>query len=467
MDLPKRIGELTSPDKSVQVAARQALVAAGAAAVDLLMSHLRDEASPLRWSEPAWILRQIGDPAFNALVETIASGASSEVRRRAAWTLNGLKVSGPAALTPAFTHSDPQVRASAAIRVQFLGPEGIAYLDLVLSLLGDQDENVRQRAVWTLAALGEQAVPALTSIRRSASTGARRRSTALQALAEIGGRDTLDPRDRAVLERLIRIKQHTEAPEPMHLCGYWYAVPARDEAELFEAFGLSDPIPITMRLGASAWNHDHHASEREMPHAEHRRVYVSPVLDGWRLVFGSHSDDYHTADRAGMAAGVDHTLVKARCAALSARFGSAYWYGMSCGDDWTAWCIAHNGDVVRYYDAYDAAEEESEDADLAESTLVGPSHPAESAYVLPHEDPFPADAFDGVDYNDHKAFQQRWLQVKRDLQIPDTCNGAIIAGLTSTDPSRIGPHTHVDGSAWLAFTECGRIHGDAPGALRI
>jgi hypothetical protein len=54
-----------------------------------------------------------------------------------------------------------------------------------------------------------------------------------------------------------------------------------------------------------------------------------------------------------------------RCTELSARFGAAHWYGMSCGDGWTSWCIAENGSVQRFYDAY-ACEEDQ-----------GPRHPAE------------------------------------------------------------------------------------------
>ncbi|WP_034260705.1 HEAT repeat domain-containing protein [Actinospica robiniae] len=479
MNLDTHFNALISSDKAAQVAARQALVDAGAAAVEAVMEHLRDEASPVDWSDAGWILRQIGDPALPALVDTIAGDVSPEVRRRAAWTLNALNVSGPDALAPAFSHPSPQVRECAAVRVQFLGAAGFAYLDLILTLLGDEDEDVRQRVVWALSAIGEQTVPVLTAVRRSPSAGVRRRATALQALAEIGGRDVLDARDKAAVSRLIRIKQKGEIPEPMHLCGSWYAVPARPEHEVMEAFGLSDPVPVTMRLGASAWNHDHHAYDHRIPHAKHRRVYVSPELDGWRLVFGSHSDDNHAEDRDAGSDGVDPALVKARCAELSTRFGAARWYGMSCGDSWTAWCIAEKGEVLRYYDVYDADEHDDEadgddadrdDADrddAAESILVGTGHPAEAGFVLPHEDPFPPDAFDGVDYNDSEAFQQRWQQVKDDLQIPDECDGAIIAGLTSVDPSELGPHTRVKGSGWLAMTECGRVHGDAPGALQI
>ncbi|MEV3923233.1 hypothetical protein [Actinomadura coerulea] len=69
----------------------------------------------------------------------------------------------------------------------------------------------------------------------------------------------------------------------------WYAVPTGHRNAVLDAFGLSEPEPVTMRLGASAWNHDHHAWRGD--HRSCRRVYVTPRLDGWTLVFGDAFPD--------------------------------------------------------------------------------------------------------------------------------------------------------------------------------
>ncbi|NUP49764.1 MAG: hypothetical protein HOW97_21005, partial [Catenulispora sp.] len=261
MSLEADIRSLASPDKDVQATARRTLIASGAAAVPPLMAHLRDEDSPIAWSATAWVLRQIGEPAAQPLIDVIASDASEEVRRRARWAFNGLKVAEPAGLAPAFTHADPRVRAAAARLVQNRDADGTAsvFTGLLLDLLGDQDDDVRHSAVSALAAIGEPVADVLRGIRRAPSTGRRRRATALAALAEIGGRDALDAHDRALVSRLIAIKQLDERPEPMHLCGSWYALPSCDETEVFAAFDLSDPVPATMRMGADAWNRDHHS----------------------------------------------------------------------------------------------------------------------------------------------------------------------------------------------------------------
>ncbi len=175
---------------------------------------------------------------------------------------------------------------------------------------------------------------------------------------------------------------------------------------------------------------------------------ATPRLDGWILAFGDPFD-------SGEDGAAEPEAVTERCADLSRRFGEAHWYGMSCGDDWTAWCVARDGEVVRYYEAFEPEQ------------AVGPSHPAEEGYLLPHEDGFPEDAFHGVDPTDHDAFLARYQLVKQELNIPDTCNATLFAGRASVDPARLGPQTRVEGHGVLALTACGRVHGHPRGALRI
>ncbi|MGW7253615.1 hypothetical protein [Streptomyces sp. NPDC054834] len=150
-------------------------------------------------------------------------------------------------------------------------------------------------------------------------------------------------------------------------------------------------------------------------------------------------------------------VVRGRCVDLSRRFGAAHWYGMSCGDGWTAWCIAEDGEVVRHYDAFTAAEGGDE----------GPGHPAEAGYLLPHQDGFPADAFDGVSLSDSEEFAARCRRIKEEHRIPDTCYAKDIAARLSVDPGALGGHTRVEGSGVLALTACGRERGQPAGALPV
>jgi len=369
---------------------------------------LCDESAPGDWHEPAAALRLAGDEAFQPLLDAIAGAATREIRQRCDWAFLGLKLADRGRFASILDHPDPEVRETA---LQALGEDARRFVPAVAALIDDPVEEVRHRAIRTLRDIGEPAVPHLRSLRRS---GGRRRRGALTALAGIGGWEALDEDDREAVERLIRIKADGEAPAPMHLCGFWYAIPTTDQAAVLDAFGLTGARPVTMRLGESAWNHDQHAGSRD-PHGRCRRAYVSPAFDGWTLVFGdppavAHSADYSAALR-------DEVL--SRTAALSGRFGAAHWYGVNCGDGWSAWCLASRGEVVRYYDDDDPHRQ------------IGPPHASE----------------DGLDRFEAYA--------------------TIIAARASVDPSALGPGTRVSGRALLALTRCGVTQGAAPGALEI
>ncbi|WP_330461030.1 HEAT repeat domain-containing protein [Streptomyces sp. NBC_00820] len=437
--------------------ARALLVEQGAEAVAAVLDVLCDEHSPVDWTVPADILRGIGEPALLPLAQAVATAASPEVARRAGWTLARLDVADPKVYAPLLGHPDARVRTDALIALGNRGDTAASIAHLLVPSLGDPEPEVRRQAVRAFEAIGTAAVPELRRVRRARASGPRIRAGALEALAAVGGPAALDPTDQEAWRRLTRIGLRTETPQGMHLCGSWYAVPGTDQDAVLDAFDLGEAHPVTLRTGAAAWNHDQHAWHRTRPHEACARVFVSPVLDGWTLVFGDSSQDRHRVEDADDREEVLAEVVRQRCAALSRRFGSAQWYGMSCGDGWTAWCIAEEGEVVRHYDVFTADEEGDE----------GTPHPAESGYLLPHEDGFPEDAFDGVNLSDTEEFAARHREVKERLRIPDTCNADDIAARLSVDPQSLDARTRVTGHGVLALTACGREHGHPAGALPV
>ena len=443
---------VSAGDRQAQMSAGMALAALGAPAVGPLVAILCDEKSAVDSSVSGLLLREIGRPALEPLIEAIASAPTPEAARRAGWAYCGLKIDDLSAFAAGLQHPSPKVRGDSAYVLQLKGEVALPYASDLIELLVDPDADVRQRAIWALRDIGPGVVPTLQEVRRSRG---RLRRPALEALAAIGGPAALDERDRDLVRRLIRIKIAAETPEPMHLCGSWFAIPTGDQGEVLDAFGLSDPEPVTMRLGASAWNHDHH--DWSGPGKEHRRcsrIYVTPRLDGWILLFGEPAEDVHRADPTEDE-DAWREVVRDRCRMLSRRFGVAHWYGMSCGDGWTAWCVAENGEIVRFYDAFES------------ERRIGPRHPAEEGYLLGDEDGFPEDAFDDIDPYDQHAFMTRYKRLKQELGIPDTCDATLFAARASTDPSSFGGHTRVEGQGIVALTACGRVHGHPRGALRI
>ncbi|GGN43494.1 hypothetical protein FHR83_001782 [Actinoplanes campanulatus] len=451
MSVDATVERLASSDKTEREAAEEALVAAGAEAVEPVLRALCDEESPIDWSTSASLLRRLGDPAFGPLIAAMAAAPTSEVARRCGWALMAVEVSTPAVYLPALRHPHPKVRKSG---IYFLCWQRKAaaepYLPDLIALLDDPDEGVRDNLIRGFGEIGAVAAPALREVRRGAG---RKRRGALAALAEIGGWGALDDHDRQAIIRLIEIKSGYEDPEPMHLCGSWYAVPTADQAAVLDAFDLVEPRPVTMRLGESAWNRDSHSWTRG-PHHGCRRVYVTPALDGWTLVFGrmpavAHAirgDDFEAVFRAD---------AKDRCARLSARFGAAHWYGTSCGDGWTAWCIAEKGEVVRFYDVFGPDDQ------------IGDGHPAEAGYRLPHDNGIPESILRDPDLLSAPDLVDRIRRAREEEGIPEEVDSTEIAGRLSVNPHEFGPHTRVEGRAVLALTACGVAHGSTPGVVAI
>jgi hypothetical protein len=419
---------------------RDRLVALGASAVHLTLAEMCNEDSSIDSGLCSDVLRRIGEPAIAPIVEAIAADPGYEISHRLRRTFTTVEVSDLAAYAPYLAHPHRAVRENVLAALQ--GRIAVPEVAIVLPALLDVDEDVRQRARWVLRELGEDVLPLLRDLRR---TPGRMRRPALEMLVDIAGPQALDTSDLAAIRRLIKLKVPDERPAPMHLCGSWYALRTTDQAAVLAAFELSDPEPVTMRLGESAWNNDHHMWSAGREHTRCARAYVSPVIDGWTLVFGRGPYEEHLADDMRLG----------RLAELSNLFGVAHLYGMSCGDEWTEWAIAEDGRILRHYNVEEPDHQ------------IGSGHPAEDGYLLPHVDAFPADAFAGIDLSDSRAFSARYSQVKHDLGIPDPCDATIVAARVSVDPSSLGTGNRVSGVGVLALSVCGRNYGHPSGALRI
>ncbi|GAA3435413.1 hypothetical protein [Kutzneria kofuensis] len=312
-------------------------------------------------------------------------------------------------------------------------------VELLSQIAADGDYNV-----LSLRNIG----PAeLTAVREALSEPSLREA----ALAVLAALD--EPFDAALVP--------AEKPLPLNECEFWYALPTSDRAAVLDAFGLSSPVPVTMRMGRLAWRYDWFRHGEE--HGRCGRIYVSPVLNGWTLVFGEPSADHHT--RGTLPPGEDdpyevkqmwadeaaHRVVRRdRCAELSRRFGAAHLYLRSYGDSTTSWFIAENGEVIRWYDV-EVPEER-----------IGPPHPGEEGFRLPHEQsPWPRNSFDDILLN-HVGkeaairFQARYRELQAEYNVPDACDANDVASRLSVLPRDIGPATSVEGLGVLARTACAR-----------
>ncbi|WP_086662442.1 HEAT repeat domain-containing protein [Lentzea kentuckyensis] len=362
--------------------------------------------------------REVGDfvaehgiTSFDEIADVIATSDDGQVVRSACRAFTMLHA-GDEVYLAATRHPHATVRRMAAS--MFRGEQALRYAGELLPVLADEDHYVRREALWAFGTMGPDVLPLLQETRRTAKGAVRR--GALAGIVEVAGPDAMSAQDRAMIERYVRFKIEEEryGTEEMHLCGGWFAIRTEDQNAVLQVCGLQDPTPVTKVLGGAAWNNDHHAWVKDEEHVRCARVYVTGSWGGWTLVFG---EPFEHADRP----------VTEICAVLSAAFGEAHYYGMSCGDGWTAWCIARGGEIVRYYDAFKADEQ------IGELEV-------EDGWGLPH------------DWSDeNEDLEDIWAtDVAEELSVDPTCFEG-----------------DIEGHGVLALTQCGRTYGSPKGFLEI
>ncbi|MEU6985851.1 hypothetical protein ABZ946_20850 [Streptomyces sp. NPDC046324] len=263
----------------------------------------------------------------------------------------------------------------------------------------------------------------LRALRRDPSAAPTIRRGAMAALVAGGGADALDDRDRAAIQRLIRVKIPHETPRlpESTLSGWWMAVPGATYEGVFEALGLHDRQPVTVSAGVQA------SETREIrvpgPDGAGRtvgRTFVTPELNGWRLVFGPF--DLLVGDPwDGMVETVER---------LSLHCGQAQFFFLDDAGGSDVWIVAQDGRVIRQY--------------------VAEGDPEWEGDPLPWETAAVEDADFDPEY-DHAG----------------TMGARSACRHLSVDPGEVGPETEMRGHGWLALTEPGVGHGAFPGILDI
>jgi len=421
-----------------------ALSTLGADAVPALIERL-DQAQQFDWAVVGGILQRIGEPALVALRDLAVRGGSTELRRRAAWSYTRFGPDWVGHYATGLTSADPRVRALSLTGIGFCKSAALTIAADISALLGDPFPEVRTGSERVLTSLGRTVMPLLQQIRRDGPGQARR--AALRALAEIGGPDAFDARDRAAVERLLRLKTADDAPEPISCCFLsWIAVRGGDQQGIADIMSLSNAHPATFAMGSFAADIDSHSGFRDDRNEVYARVFVTPQVDGWTLVVGRYCDP-SDPDRSQDVLNL--------CLHLSARYGQAQAYFYSAQGDGSTWLAAENGSLLRRGSAMDGEE-------CDETLCLGDPLPYEQQRraALGLDPLHPGNHHHDQELERDEDGDCPWRDEVVEIAIP------IAAGM-SVDPLALGPHTSVRGTGLLALTPYGRRTGTPPGALPV
>lgn len=371
--------------------------------------------------EALWL---IGPPAFDAALAALAADEKGRGSHELGRLVRAFDERCLTRYIAALEHPSETIQQEGLSGLEHLGAAAIPALRAVLPFLGTGGHArfTQFKAERALQAIGPAVLPELRGIRRNGPGPLRRH--ALTALTLLGGESALDEQDRRALERLARIKTSGPGaddvePLPEH---WWFAVPGDTYEGLFTALGLHDRRPCTLSIGNSATQQGDTAVVTRPDGSRHTayRVFVTPELDGWRLVY---ADTPLGEGQWGLT----------ELAAISAECGHAQMFFQEDSMDAMTWAVAENGTVRRAYERY--------------------QEPEWTGDPMPWETPITADP----DYDP-------------DYQVPGASAETEVEGAAkalSLYPPDIGPGTTVRGHGWLAVTEEGVGHGPFAGALRF
>jgi hypothetical protein len=123
----------------------------------------------------------------------------------------------------------------------------------------------------------------------------------------------------------------------------WLAVKKGDPARIVELLSLSGPVEASWNEGLSAVYDDYFNPKGD----QMSRVYITPLVQGWRLVlggwFGASSEDHLEGGQRS------YRKIAAECRKLSTVFGQAGAFTLQWRMVWFSWILAREGKVVRQY----------------------------------------------------------------------------------------------------------------------
>ncbi|TRV80979.1 hypothetical protein FKN01_04335 [Streptomyces sp. 130] len=357
------IDDLDSADADRVAAAAERLAAHGERALPGLLARV----GTLRQSRPLQpfgeVLNRIGPPAFDAVLAASKAGSLGAPLRGRLLRFFDERCAGrfaALALDPDQWLSDGGFAGLLRLRV-----DSEAGLRALVERVGRGGDFYGPAGDYARA-MQDAFAPRLRELRRDPTASRSVRRGALGLLIEGGGLDALDAHDRTLVERLVRVKLpgNVRATPDTQLSAWWLAVPGTAYEGVFEALGLHDPRPVPVQTGvAAAMCAAIPAPSEEDPSRFVSRTFVTPELDGWRLVFGQFPQFFGRDAWRGMTETVERVSVACGQAQL-------FFVDDAGGADF--WFVAKDGRLVDLYTGEDDLDEEDEEEEDDEEDCEAP-----------------------------------------------------------------------------------------------
>jgi hypothetical protein len=203
----------------------------------------------------------------------------------------------------------------------------------------------------------------------------------------------------------------------------WLAVKRGQPEVILRILALSDPVPATWQQGLNAVGGDYFDGPPDW--AELSRVFITPLVHGWRLVIGGwvaagpmrrERDDQRNSWRR----------VAGYCRRLSREFAQAHAFTDQGRMDWFSWILARDGRVYRQM----VFEDDQFLTNRGKPTRIEAQH---RAAFVPDE------------------VLEQWA--------PDSGAVSAIAAEVSVNPREFGKGTKSSGQGFLAVTPWGQKYG--------
>ncbi|MFF7341885.1 hypothetical protein ACFZAT_31810 [Streptomyces sp. NPDC008163] len=349
------IEDLTSGDSARVTAAVERLAAHGENALPRLLEAVCADQSPQRLEAYGEVLSRIGAPAFDAVLAAASAGQlDGWLRARLLRVFDERCAGRYAALALDPDRWLSNVGYEGLLRLRVDSEAGLRALVEKAARGGDfyGEPGKYLHAMWDAYA------PRLRDLCQDPASSRPERRGALGLLIEGGGLDALDARDRMLVERLVRVKLPggVRAVPDTQLSAWWLAVPGDTYEGVFEALGLHDPRPVPVPTGvAAAMCEEIPNPSPDDPSRGTSRAFVTPELDGWRLVFGQFPQLVGYDDWNDMVETVER---------VSAACGKAQLFYVDDAGGADIWFAAEDGLIVRQYAAEGGWDEDDEDDDI-------------------------------------------------------------------------------------------------------